>query len=229
MGRLTTHHSTSADLQTVASSGAPYVVWLEEVGHGVAPGAGAPDPGRWARSGRPTAPGFVVTGEAFRTFLADTGLEPEIRARLDNLVVDDPMALRHASEALQYRLRGAAMPEAVATALGEAYRELARRGLGREPCVVVHSSASAADPVQAAWAARSHGHRTVRGAHELVRTVRDCWASAFEARALFYGGVQRLAETAPLVAAVPLSMHDLEQVSGSGRRELDRAIEDCVW
>ena len=72
----------------------------------IAGGKGA-NLGEMTRAGLPIPPGFVVTVDAYHRFLTTAGIAQPIAQRLAALDVDDPVALRAASDALQQLVRGA--------------------------------------------------------------------------------------------------------------------------
>ncbi len=191
----------------------PYIAWFEDLGREATlrvGGKGA-NLGEMARAGLPVPPGFVVTVDAFRAFLEQSGIGPVVDALLKGLVVDDPVALRHASEAVQNRILSTPIPEAVRAALAEAYGELARRGHDEQPFVAARSSATVEDAAQASFAGMFRSHLNVRGVDDLMHKVQDCWASAFGARVLFYRAKQGMVEAEQLVAVVVMTMVDSEK------------------
>jgi pyruvate, water dikinase len=191
----------------------PYVAWFEDFGREATPRVGGKGAnlGEMARAGLPVPPGFVVTVDAFRAFLAASGIAPEVDARLEGLLVDDPVALRHASEALQSRIRNAPMPATVGAAVTKAYRELASRAPGPEPLVAARSSATVEDAAHASFAGMFRTHLNVQGVPDLLHKVQDCWASAFGARVLFYRSKQGMSEAEQLLAVVVMKMVDSEK------------------
>ena len=58
--------------------------------------------------------------------------------------------------------------------------------LGDDPPVAVRSSACAEDSETASYAGQQETYLYVRGADQVVDRVRDCWASFFSERAIFY-------------------------------------------
>jgi pyruvate,water dikinase len=142
--------------------------------------------GEMVRAGFPVPPGFVVTVDAYRHFYQESGIADEVAARLSRLNADDPLQLRDASDALQALVRRSKMPDDVRRAIVQAYKTLSQRqGVGQES-VAVRSSATVEDTAQFSFAGMFQSFLNVRGADELIRRVKDCWASAFGARVLFY-------------------------------------------
>jgi pyruvate,water dikinase len=77
---------------------------------------------------------------------------------------------------------GTPMPAGLGDAIGGAYERL---GEGDAP-VAVRSSACAEDSETASFAGQQETYLHVRGAEAVLDRVRDCWASFFSERALFY-------------------------------------------
>jgi pyruvate, water dikinase len=128
---------------------------------------------RMAGLGLPVPPGFVIPADALASSMPDGGEElrellaagssPKIAERARALVV----AAEPAGE----------LREAIAAAYG---------ALGDESPVAVRSSARAEDSEAASYAGQQETYLHVRGLGEVLRRVRDCWASFFSERALFY-------------------------------------------
>jgi pyruvate, water dikinase len=132
---------------------------------------------RMAGLGLPVPPGFAVPASALVAALPDGGAE--LRALLADAHARD--ALAGAAERAQAIVAGLELPPTLRDAVAAAYREL-----GDAAAVAVRSSACAEDSETASFAGQQETYLHVRGADEVVRRVRDCWASFFTERALFY-------------------------------------------
>jgi pyruvate,water dikinase len=124
--------------------------------------------------GLPVPPGFVVPAGALAAALPDGGTE--LRAVL--------AAKGHAEAAVRAQtiVTSLVMPDALCEAIMRAYA-----GLGPDDTpVAVRSSACAEDSEEASFAGQQETYLHVRGAASVVDRVRDCWASFFSERALFY-------------------------------------------
>jgi pyruvate,water dikinase len=126
---------------------------------------------RMAALGLPVPPGFVVTADVLAAALPDGG------AQLRALCADGP----DAADAAQALVREARIPDDLAAALAGAYA-----GLGDDVPVAVRSSACAEDSQEASFAGQQETYLFVRGLDAVLERVRDCWASFFSPRALFY-------------------------------------------
>ena len=131
---------------------------------------------RMTSLGLPVPPGFVVPAGALAAALPDGGAE------LREAVASDVPAA--AAERAQAILAGLAMPAELSAAIAGSYAGL---GEGDVP-VAVRSSACAEDSEEASFAGQQETYLHIRGADAVVGRVRDCWASFFSERALFYRG-----------------------------------------
>ncbi len=184
-----------------------YVRWFEGITrHDIAlvGGKGA-NLGEMANAGFPVPPGFVVTVDAYRCFATATGVDATIRARLAALDVDDPVQLRLTSESIQAAVRKAAMPDDVRSDILAAYARLSADDGVPEEIVAVRSSGTVEDTAQFSFAGMFQSTLNVRGADAVLAAVKDCWASGFTARLLFYQAKQGLAGEL-LIAAVVQKM-----------------------
>jgi pyruvate,water dikinase len=125
---------------------------------------------RMAALGLPVPPGFVVTADVLAAALPDGG------AQLRALCARGAAA----AEQAQALVREAPLPEDLRAALGAAYDRLG------DVAVAVRSSACAEDGEAASFAGQQETYLHVRGLDDVLARVRDCWASFFSERALFY-------------------------------------------
>ncbi|UCH86415.1 MAG: phosphoenolpyruvate synthase [Dehalococcoidia bacterium] len=158
------------------------VLWFTEVGKQDIPvvgGKGA-NLGEITQAQIPVPPGFIVTAHTYSRFLEQSGLRPTIEKLLAPLDYNDSARLQQVSEKIKSLIRSAPVPQQIATEIKEAYRQL-----GGGP-VAVRSSATAEDLADASFAGQQATFLNVVGEDEVVDAVRACWASLFEARAIFY-------------------------------------------
>jgi len=158
------------------------IAWFAEVGKediGLAGGKGA-NLGEMTRARIPVPPGFIVTADAYRRFLAASGLRPTIEKLVSPLDYNDSAQLQRVSRQIKDRIVTVPVPEDIVRDIKEAYRKL---GGG---AVAVRSSATAEDLKEASFAGQQATFLNVSGEDAVVEAVRACWASLFEARAIFY-------------------------------------------
>ena len=137
--------------------------------------------GRMARAGFTVPRGFVVGAGAFSLFLKsedDGGATSGLAAELD---VDDEAELHKVSDMLRDLIVGGPLPTVVEDSIRSAYAEL-----GDSIPVAVRSSAVCEDGNAASFAGQQETYLNVCGADAILQHVKECWASFFSPRALFY-------------------------------------------
>ena len=185
------------------------ILWFTEIGKedlAEAGGKGA-NLGELTRAGIPVPPGFVVTASSYREFIRRNGLASVIERELDGLDVQDSRALQERSARVREAILAAPMPLEIEREIVSAYRQL-----GEGP-VAVRSSATAEDLPEASFAGQQSTFLNVVGAENVVKAVQACWASLFEARAVFYraqGGYDHL----EVALAVPVQRMVQSEKSG---------------
>ncbi len=128
----------------------------------------------------PVPPGFIVTANAYYDFLERSKISDKIRELLEPLDVNDSKKLQETAAEVREIILDASMPPEIANQIQEAYIKMGR-GL-----VAVRSSATAEDLPEASFAGQQSTFLNVQGDDEVVVAVQKCWASLFEARAVFY-------------------------------------------
>ncbi|MCX6768134.1 MAG: phosphoenolpyruvate synthase [Candidatus Micrarchaeota archaeon] len=173
------------------------VYWFKELSKdslSVAGGKGA-NLGEMANAGLPIPPGFVVSAQAYFDFLDKTGLRDEIRKQLEGLDVEDSQRLRQASDAIKDAIVSAQMPPETRADVLKAYNELCGVSFvpsaSQEVLVAIRSSATAEDLPTASFAGQQATFLNVKGGEEVIKAVQKCWASLFEARAIYYRNEQK--------------------------------------
>jgi pyruvate, water dikinase len=159
-----------------------FVAWFGEVDKddtSLVGGKGA-NLGELTRAGIPVPSGFCVTSEVYFSFLNNSGIRPGIEELLTGLDVEDSGRLQQVSDGIKALITGAQMPSDTATAIARAYRQM--KGLP----VAVRSSATAEDLAEASFAGQQSTYLNIQGEENVIRAVQECWASLFEARAIYY-------------------------------------------
>ncbi|MGC8543806.1 MAG: phosphoenolpyruvate synthase, partial [Vulcanisaeta sp.] len=153
--------------------------------------------------GAPVPPGFVVTTEAFRYFLDYNGLGSKINGVIREYVRDGrPEEYEEASKAIRSLITNAELPSDLVEEVVRAYQELSRVfGVDAVP-VAVRSSATAEDLRNASFAGQQDTYLNVVGAEEVIRRVKDVWASTYSARALAYRDEQKIPHENAAMAVV---------------------------
>jgi pyruvate,water dikinase len=135
------------------------------------------------RAGFPVPNGFCVTAQAYFDFLKKTGLDKKIKQLLSGVSADNTKQLNQSSGLVKRAILRSDMPENLKKEIIQNYRKLC----GKKDCyVAVRSSATAEDLPDASFAGQQSTYLDMIGSDEVVNAVKKCWASLFEARAIFY-------------------------------------------
>jgi len=173
----------------VASHVKPFILWLDEVGkeHHEIVGGKAAGLGEMIRAGIPVPPGFVVTSEAYKKFIYETGIAGYIKNVLEEyLKSGSPEEYEHVAELIRSKFIRTPMPKKLRDAIVEAYRRLGEKVGVENPRVAVRSSATVEDLPEASFAGQQDTYLNVQGEDEVVEHVKKAWASLWTARALSY-------------------------------------------
>lgn len=138
-------------------------------------------------AGLPVAPGFALTADAYRNYLAQHGLVALVDEILDRLGRSrDQAAFEKAEAQIAARLRTAELPADVAEQVRAAYRRLCEDVGVPDVAVAVRSSATAEDSVGASFAGEFETWVDVVGEDAVLAHVRRCYESVFSARVMSY-------------------------------------------
>ncbi len=157
-------------------------------------------------TGVPVPYGYATTAHAYRYFMETTGTNRRIHELLGGMKdVEDSAELREVCAEIRKTIMEAEMPQDLADAIGKAYEELARKTGHGDPFVAVRSSATAEDLPDASFAGQQDTYLNVKGKDEVIRKVKECYASTFTDRATYYREKKGYAhENVALSAAVQM-------------------------
>ncbi len=178
-----------------------YVLWLDQVTKDDIQSAGGKGAnlGEMVRIGLPVPSGFVVTTAAFDRLMQIRNLGVEINNIIKQTDVDDTVALLAASKKIKEMITSQDFPAEIKLEVVDSYKNLSYSdkiadqrllsliAAGREMAfVAVRSSATAEDLPGASFAGQQASFLNVKGLKDVVEAVKNCWASLFEPRAIFY-------------------------------------------
>ncbi len=186
----------------------PEILILEEIKKEDIPSVGGKGAslGEMYGIGLPVPRAFVVTAQAFRRFLGETGIEERLFAGLANLNVEDNAALEEASRKARELVLSVAIPQNLQKKIRDAYSEL-----GNEPVVAVRSSATAEDLPDASFAGQQETYLNIQGNGDLLLSVQRCWASLYGARAIYYRAKQGFDDRSVNIAVVVQELVDAKK------------------
>ncbi len=138
-----------------------------------------------ADAGIRVPPGFATTAAMYRHYLDANGLAPKLRQLFDEYHAGN-RSLAETGATIRRMIVEGEFPGAIDQSIRAAYEELGRRCGTTDLAVAVRSSATAEDLPQASFAGQQESYLNVRGASELLRACRKCYASLFTDRAIVY-------------------------------------------
>ena len=183
------------------------VKWFEDLGKAdvnKAGGKGA-NLGELVKAGLPVPGGFVITAQAYLLFTTESGLSQKISHAIEGLDVDDTAALQSKAKEIQDMITNADMPSVIKSEIIKAYEELSKRDSVKAQFVAVRSSATMEDSEQASFAGMNATFLNVHGKEDLIRKVKECWASLYGARVIFYRSKKEFLDE-PVIAVVVQKM-----------------------
>ncbi len=168
-----------------------YVAWFSEIDKSNVKEAGGKGAnlGEMTRVQFPVPPGFVLQSTAYFDFIEQTNIKHKISVLTRTLDVRDNEKLNKVSEEIKKLIIDTEILPEVRDEIIKAYKELCGSTaptLEQMVFVAVRSSATAEDLPEASFAGQQATFLNVRGPDVLVDAVKKCWASLFEARAIFY-------------------------------------------
>jgi len=188
------------------------ILWFEQVGRkdiNLVGGKGA-NLGEMYTSGIPVPNGFCVSAGAYFDFIKKTSLKQKILTELTGLDIQDSKELLKASKNIKTAILAAEMPKELIEEVKDYYHKLC--GEHDKP-VAVRSSATAEDLPDASFAGQQETYLNIKGYKDVAKHVQKCWASLFEARAIFYRTEHKFSHM-KVGIAVPVQLMVQSEVSG---------------
>lgn len=186
-----------------------YVLWFEELRRadvGIVGGKSSSLGELTSQTKVPVPYGYATTADAYRYFMEKTGQNKKIEELLKTLKdVEDSVELQDVCLKIRQSIISAEMPKDLAKAIGDAYDELSKKVGTKDPYVAVRSSATAEDLPDASFAGQQDTYLNVKGKEMVIRKVKECYASTFTDRAVYYRTKQGFAhEEVALSAAIQM-------------------------
>jgi pyruvate,water dikinase len=167
-----------------------FILWFDEIGMEDVPlvGGKSASLGEMIRRAKVPVPyGFATTALAYRHFIEKAGIREKISEILSQLKdPNDTATLQRIGSTVRSIIKESKMPEDLEKMIRRFYEELGNRSGEKEPFVAIRSSATAEDLPDASFAGQQETYLNVKGADEVVEKVKECYASLFTDRAIFY-------------------------------------------
>ncbi|MGE5470437.1 MAG: phosphoenolpyruvate synthase [Bacteroidota bacterium] len=129
--------------------------------------------------------GFATTAQAYRDFLAQSGLDNKINAALDALDVDDVNALAACGAQIRQWIMDTPFPMDLTIAITEQYQRLVADSTA-DMSFAVRSSATAEDLPDASFAGQQETFLNIVGLENILHAIKEVFASLYNDRAISY-------------------------------------------
>lgn len=188
--------------------------------------------GEMTKAGFPVPNGFAITINAYDMFLQENEIAKNVYAILASTDVNDPSQLNSASRKIQKIVENGKIPDEVARQVIAYYKKLS--GAFKKALVAVRSSATAEDAPGTSFAGQQASFLNVQGEANLLLKVKECWASLFTERSIFYRVENKIKHESVKVSVAVQKMIQSE-VSGvmfsvdPVTQDKDRIIIESVW
>lgn len=188
--------------------------------------------GEMTKAGFPVPNGFALTVLAYDKFLEENNLSLSIRNILKVTNVHNPEELEGASKKIQKLIVNGKIPSEVAQEVIKSYKKLS--GFMKHALVAVRSSATAEDQPGTSFAGQQVTFLNITGEANLLNAVRDCWASLFTPRSIFYRVENKIPHEKVKISVAVQKMIQSE-VSGvifsidPVTNEKDKIVIEAVW
>ncbi len=130
--------------------------------------------------------GFATTADAFKTFIAFNDLHARIYGKLATIDVEDVAALAQAGAEIRGWVMDAPLQPDLDADIRAAYQQMCDDNGVPDMAVAVRSSATAEDLPDASFAGQQETFLNVTGADDVVRKVKEVFASLYNDRAIAY-------------------------------------------
>lgn len=136
---------------------------------------------RMSRQKLPVPEGFIVSSSMFNYFMESSDLSGKIQALLNQIKWDSNASLNDIAQQIRKLISNTPMPLQLAEDIKEYYQ-----ALGENVPVAVRSSGTVEDLEDASCAGQQDTYLFVVGLENVVKFIKECWASLYNDRAIFY-------------------------------------------
>ncbi len=212
----------------------PIVVFFKDLDKHDTPlvGGKSANLGEMTKEGFPVPNGFAITINAYDSFLSENDIAKKIYDILKVTDVDDPQQLEAASRRIQKMIVEGKIPDDVARNVISSYKKLS--GLMKKAFVAVRSSATAEDSGTTSFAGQQASFLDVKGDANLLIKVKECWASLFTGRSIYYRVQNKIKHESVKISVIVMKMVKSE-VSGvmfsidPAKNDKERIVIESVW
>jgi len=210
------------------------IFWFKEVDRGDIPlvGGKAANLGEMIQAGFPVPNGFSVSALSYFKFLEANQLKSKIYQELKLLDKNDPQSFGEVSRKIQELIKKGKISQDLSQEIAKAYLKLG--GRFKKVLVAIRSSATAEDLPDASFAGQQETYLNVRGETSVLKRVHDCWASLFEARAIFYREQKgfdhfEVGIAVPIQIMIPSTVSGVMFTADPVTAQKNRIVIEAIW
>ncbi|MEM0139564.1 MAG: phosphoenolpyruvate synthase [Ferroplasma sp.] len=132
----------------------------------------------------PVPDGFSTTSYAYQEFIKENGLADKILSIIKNTNIDNDKELSKASDDITTMFMAAKFNSSMENDIRKFYNKLI--GNEKNIFVAVRSSATSEDMPDASFAGEQSTYLNVHGEDDVIEKIKECYASLFTPRAIYY-------------------------------------------
>ena len=129
--------------------------------------------------------GFASTSSAFNDFLKHSELADKIKAELENLDINDVIALAKSGQKVRKWILNSPFPDDFNKSIEEGYERLIKNS-AKGTTFAVRSSATAEDLPDASFAGQQESFLNIHGIENIKQAIKEVFASLYNDRAISY-------------------------------------------
>lgn len=210
-----------------------YLAWFDEIPDedlGRSAGGKGASLCRMSRAGLPVPQGFIVRSEMFTAFMEANGLWEYVFDQIGRIDFTSNASLVSVAAEIREKIISSPMPEDMARDIVSFYGEV---GNGDQP-VAVRSSGTAEDLDDASFAGQQETFLFVIGKDDVVKYIKECWASLYNDRAIFYRREKKFDERTISIAVVVQCMISAQKAgvmftSNPITNDYDTVVLEAAW
>lgn len=181
------------------------------------------------RNKLPIPGGFIVCAEAFDCFMKESGLQERVLKLISQIDWDNNSNLTDIAEQVRKMIENTPMPTNIVELVKSYYTDL-----GDNVPVAVRSSGTAEDLDDASFAGQQDTYLFVIGPDDVVKSIKKCWASLYNDRALFYRRQKGFDECNISIAVVVQQMINADKAgvlfsANPITKARDEVVIEAVW
>lgn len=210
-----------------------YLAWFDEIpDEDLAHAAGGKGASlcRMSRAGLPVPKGFIVRSEMFNAFMEANGLWDYVFEKLNTIDFSSDASLISVAAEIRKHIVDSPVPREMAEDIVRFYMGIG--GVGQP--VAVRSSGTAEDLDDASFAGQQDTFLFVIGNDDVVKYIKECWASLYNDRAIFYRREKCFDERSISIAVVVQCMVNAQKAgvmftSNPITNDHDTLVLEAVW